>query len=759
MKNLLNKTIFLLLILTCVTRTAWAQVEDEIRAELSALPLSDGHVLLRWAPVNQASWEWGLEHGYVLYRAPVILNGGPATIDQIAGRVILADGLKPLDAVSFEEFVNQASSDWPAIGAGAIYGEEFTLINTDTASILDVANLAAERNNRYSMGLFAAAQDFATAQAMGLALEDEISLNSTFVYFIELKNAPPSLAKTTKIEVTNIVLPEFPMPRFSGEAGDRTVVLRWEKDDLEKHYVGYDIERMGGNGIFEKLNTRPIVFVATNAEEEDAMYHKDSLPENGQMYSYRIRGLTAFGTYGPYSEEIKLTGQVGPIQGLEIMLKTKEDNPGPGRITLEWNFTPETRSNISADIQIWRATEVNAPYELLTLTPVNVEDLRFTDVNPLPVNYYKILFNDNHGHVHESMAALGQPNDATAPAILQQPVCTCNKEGLVRITWPKGQDPDIMGYRVFTSNNEYTEDMQQVTSNWIKDTSYSLLVDMQTLTKQLFYSVRAIDFRENQSPLSPPCLVMRPDVLPPSSPVIAKYDYVTNGTEFSFIPSSSDDVVQYKFQRRQKNYVSWTDLATLQPAPTLVNYRDSTADSRYIYEYRLVAYDAANLAGASNVIELRPKGYTLRPPILNLLGTSWSGLLPPKAIVLTWQYPQASDRYLMGFQILRAVGGDPLRNLLFLTVAEATSPNLNPGSFDFTWTDFDVPYFKQLVNSGLVQPPGGNPPGGPTIPGGPAVTNVPTHSVGPTGMVVYYGVYAKYTDGTTSPLATFTMNW
>ena len=135
------------------------------------------------------------------------------------------------------------------------------------------------------------------------------------------------------------------------------------------------------------------------------------------------------------------------------------------------------------------------------------------------------------------------------------PVCTCDSVGNVRIHWARSPSNDVMGYRIFRGNIASTEEMQQITPNWIRDTFYRTTVDMNTLSENTYYRVRATDYRENISVFSAPCTAARPDVIPPAPPVIASYKILGQNIEFLFTASNSQDVVKYRFLRRLKDYL------------------------------------------------------------------------------------------------------------------------------------------------------------------------------------------------------------
>jgi uncharacterized protein len=738
----LKKTIWIIVALCCSLQIIVAQSSSALlRAEIKALPDPEtGEVKLRWAPVDFASWQWGIAHGYTIKRTPLIIDGVPATMGEMMQPTIVVNEYKPLESQHFQSFLDaNPSNEWAFVGAGAIYGEDFTVLDPNIADITQVVNQNKEQQNRFSFGLFAAEQSFQVATAMGLAFTDNVIKNSTYNYTIELSGTTPANGHVSRIMVNTNEPPDFPQPRLSAEAGDKSVTLRWERDNLEQYYNSYDVEYITNTSVlFEKRNNRPVVFISANDAEEKAIYYRDSLANNNQPYAYQVRGITSFGTYGPASNLVGVVGKPAAVPGLDFSIVANEHESTKIKIT--WAIPTSMAQKISK-LNVMRAPEVNKPYQKLNPAPLSTSITEYVDNSPLPANYYMVVYEDINGHEHRTAAVLGQVNDATPPSMLARPTCTCSAAGVVKVSWLPGTDDDILGYRVFMSNNEQASDMLQITPDWIKGTTYTHTITMNTLSEEVYFSVRAIDYRENTGPLSLPCKAIRPDVIPPSAPVIDNYTQITTGVRFKFTPSSSSDVVNYKFQRRKKSYIDWQTLAVI-PPNALSQYTDSTAYRRHVYEYRLVAYDEAGLGGASKVLEVKPFDNGLRPPILNLQGTPIGA--PITAVNLTWQYPQWNDPDLMGFQIQRAVGGDPIRNLLFVNVQQAsTNDNHQNGINDFAWGDPDVSTFKRLITNSLTLP----------------ISVVPNLLGGNTGVVVRYVVYAKYIDGAMSPLANITVTW
>lgn len=726
-----------------------------MRIEVKALPTASGAVLLRWAPLDFKTFEWGIEHGYKVYRAPMKINGAPATPAAAMEVTVLATQLKPWNQSAWEVLMDSDSTNWPELGAGAIYGEDFMVIDPDTADIMDVADLNREQQNRFSFGLYAAEQSFTVAQAMGLALTDNaVETNSTYRYFVELVDAPANSAKPGRVIVKTGEIPVQPVPALTIEAGDRQATLRWERDSLETYYNGYIVERSeNGGASYTRLNDLPVVFISDNDTQLDAFYFTDSLPQNNVQYKYRVYGITTFGLNGPYSNVANVTGQPGPLDGIDIRVTVSET--GQADMKIEWTVTPEMAAKISA-FNVLRAPDISETYQQLNASPLPATATQYIDEYPDPANYYIVVATDLNGHPHRSIAKLGQPNDQTPPIVPGGLSCSCDKNGVVKLQWSPSISNDVMGYRVFMSNNNNKGDMKQITPDWIAETKYQYTVEMNTLTEGTFFAVRAVDFRQNVSPLSTPCMAARPDVIPPSAPVISKYQFIGAQTRFSFVPSSSNDVTHYTFERRVKSYVEWETLATILPAQISQPYTDATAFNRWHYEYRLTAHDEVNLAGSSAVLDVKPYDNGLRDSIVNLqsyvlIPNTTQAYTIPGAILLTWDYPAGADPDFLGFQVMRKVGGDPARSLAFLPIQKAKLSNLTiPGgtgvySALFGFIDYDVSNFQQLLQQGSIVPPPGN---GTVFP-----------PPGPAGVNVTYTVFAKYIDGAMSPLSEVVVVW
>src|SRR5690606_39615018 len=97
---------------------------------------------------------------------------------------------------------------------------------------------------------------------------------------------------------------------------------------------------------------------------------------------------------------------------------------------------------------------------------------------------YIIKAIDENDYLLSSFPALGQSNDETPPEAPQGVSCISNNSGVVTISWEPNTEEDIMGYRVFMSNQP-DGNYSQVTSFWTDKTSWQHQINLNSLSKEV----------------------------------------------------------------------------------------------------------------------------------------------------------------------------------------------------------------------------------------------------------------------------------
>ena len=95
------------------------------------------------------------------------------------------------------------TSELAGMGAAALYGEDLALAELSENPLVQTYQRSQMEQTRFGFGLLAADQDWAVAQAMGLALEDEqIEKGKTYLYTIY----PSVPAQSFNVQAANILV-------------------------------------------------------------------------------------------------------------------------------------------------------------------------------------------------------------------------------------------------------------------------------------------------------------------------------------------------------------------------------------------------------------------------------------------------------------------------------------------------------------------------------------------------------------------------
>lgn len=719
-------------------------------------------VVIRWAPMDFDTWKWGNTQGYTLVRYTLIDRGEVLDGSEYeASQVELGAEMKPLPENQWESIA--ASNDLAGVAAGAIYGDSLDLLPPGPVNLMTIYNKTQERDNRFSFSLFAADQDINVAEKMGLAFTDATTEeNSKYVYFITPANATsPTVVKEgfAMIETDSIMV--LPAPEgLKGAPGDSTAVLQWRKN--QDFFTSYKVERSTNGVNFSQINDLPLISASAPEGDDGTLAFADSLYANGVTFIYRVRGYSPFGLFSPPSDTVHVTGRPAP---LSVLMSIKEiEETQTGELTITWEF-PETEEDKVSGFDVYRAKAAEGPFSKITSTTLAASARTFVDTDPLPANYYQVRTIDENDYELSTFPRLGQPKDDTPPSAPASVFGQANASGAVTLHWTRSPEPDVMGYRVFMANS-MNGDYAQVSSVWINDTTFLYQLNLNTLSQYIYFTVKALDFRQNQSPMSTPAQIERPDVIPPSPPLITEVTATPQGIQFSWISSSSTDVLKHEFQRKTVGTPGWTVLTQFNVEDPISGYLDSTASKRKWYQYRLVAEDKSGNRGGSRIVKAKPINDGLREPIQNFDGQLVSST--PAYVLLEWDYPK-DDPDLIGFQIFRGLDTANMFSYRFFPTNLPQSPSFsdmavttNGNLKHYSFTDYDVHFedfakttfnyfYTDALNPNLALPPS-NPGNPPPSPGTVQQYSIPNPAASKPGSLKYW-VMAKFADGSYSPLA------
>lgn len=634
---------------------------------IQAVAQKDGKsIKIRWAPSHALLWEYANEVGYQVERVTIKDEKGKT----LSPKDRLASARKwetvlPHPPESWRKMID--TSDIAGMGAAAIYGEGLTVNEVADHPILQTYQRSKSAQTLFGFGLLAADQDWQVAMAMGLALIDEYAESQkTYLYTIYPTQPPTSFV----VEAANLVVKAIPPTALyaptalQASFGDKRVHLEWDAAATPL-FSSYWIEKsLDGGQQFVAVNRLPIIPSILQDPHQFLAFFRDTLLENFQRVVYRIRGKTVFGQLSPPSDTISGFGKPKRLEASLGIQRIEEIEQQALKIT--WDFPRQFNQHLEG-FDVYRSQKKQGPFQQINSQSLKAMDRDFIDHAPYTSGYYKVEAKDIYGHSYASFSRLGQLEDSIPPAPPKGLQGTLDKDGMISLNWAPSPEGDVMGYRVFRSNQPEGY-YNQVTSYFTRDTFYSHKVDMNTTTRSIFYKVIALDYRENYSEKSSFCEIRRPDLIPPIPPVMRQALPKKDGILLSWKSSSSRDVAKHQLQRKKIQDEDWTIIFSWLAGEKYAHYQDSNLSLQQEYDYRILAVDSSGLESSSKTITISQLDKGKRSLIENFQ----VALVPDQTdIRLQWMYP--SDPNLFQFVIYRSIEGGPLSTLHTIRLDQASA--------------------------------------------------------------------------------------
>lgn len=550
-------------------------------------------ILLRWAPMSPAVWRLGNEYGYLVERFTILRDG--EIPDDISGEILADKPFLPMEQAAWELLMDD--DKYVSIAAECIFSSTFKGLDSGGNPHM-VYKMYKEEQQRFSFALYAADQSLDAARLSGLYFEDKSAReNEKYLYRVYI-SCPDTLAVDTGFVFTGLSeyqalpKPQTPVAKW----GDKQVELSWDIRHLNHIYNSYVVERSEDGGhVFERISDNALVQLSDEGVNPDYMYRSDTLANNGVVYYYRIRGISAFGEPGPSSDSIFGRGRLPLTQAPVFIGKEVIDNK---KVKLSWEY-PDRMDAFVTGFKLYRSSGPKSRKEVI-FEGVEPSQRSFIDDSPDMTNYYLVsAYNQDEEKVSliETYAARV---DSFPPVAPQGLTGSIDSLGIVSISWLPNTESDLEGYRVFTSNHPAYEFILR-TPLAIPDTAFMDSINIHTLTRSIFYKVAAIDVRQNQSVLSDVLELKRPDVIPPVAPRLLELSESKKGVFLEWIPSSSTDVSLHHIYRKGERESSFVSISSLSDKGEIMKYTDPTVNPGLGYDYYIVAEDEGGLMSpASN---------------------------------------------------------------------------------------------------------------------------------------------------------------
>jgi hypothetical protein len=308
-----------------------------------------------------------------------------------------------------------------------------------------------------------------------------------------------------------------------------------------------------------------------------------------------------------------------------------------GGFVVNWAFEPADEGKIIG-FELRRSRDFDDHFVTISgARPLSPGQRTFTDPDPMPTNYYRIVALDAYGREMPSFEVLAQIDDETPPEVPVKVRGTIMEDGKMVLSWQANREADLLGYRVFMANNPEAE-FTQITKKVIHKNFFIDSTTLNTLSPHVYIKLKAYDYRHNASDFSETAIITRPDTIAPSAPIFRSVEAFSDRIILEWENSSSPDLDEALLQRRDGQDTSWLDLVRLDfpEARDTRSYTDSSGLQGTTYEYRLLAIDHNGLQSSSAQVEATVIDDGIREALSSLTALTDRRA---KTVQLQWKYP------------------------------------------------------------------------------------------------------------------------
>lgn len=585
MKIIINRFVFLglLVILPIIYSKAQVSQDSVVNQILMRSETHEDKILLRWIAPNAKTWRLLNVHGVRLTRTTIARDGKILSNPEI---IVLGDSLRPRESEQLKAMIQEYPMG--AVMAQAIFGESFEVSTMDDG-ISKVLALSQEEEQRYMFSLYAADQCFPVALEMGWGWQDSnIKPDETYLYKVTPLFSVSDIALNPGAEyVVPTELTKFSAPlELSGKFGDSSVMLAWNYETLSFLYPNYLVERSEDGISFSSLSDLPITRMGEVNNTHTPITYMDSIP-NDKTFYYRVAGITPFGTIGAYSDTI--VGEAFQhLYSSPIISSSIPDN-GDG-CNFTWLFN-EDEEKLLKEFRLLNSPDNKHFVPLIEGIDPSQRSFNLTELSA-DAPYYIIEALSKREESRRSISVLVQKPDSIPPAIPTGLVANIDSLGVVHISWNPNKDIDILGYRLFKGNTK-GEELVPINDIPLGQTFYVDSVDMASMNTHAYYAITALDKRYNQSELSGTVEAKKPELIPPTSPLIERIEVLEGANVITWVSGKEKNLSGYNILRRE----SEETLPVLFQVndPMIMTFEDKAIKGGIRYIYTVTSISEAGL--------------------------------------------------------------------------------------------------------------------------------------------------------------------
>lgn len=489
------------ILLFCLAISSCISVKAQSGVSLFADQTAEGYIHLKWI---QKSVDLSLE--YKLYRS--VNQANPEQIAVLKAAKPLSDkemaDKSKLTGVSkwrllYSYIVNEAAKDPES--RDLMFGE--LMIQAITQN-----ELAAE------MGMY--------------FLDSKVEKGKTYSYSLyTIKASKEILVAETSIKVGNQPSELFVSDIYRLEAVKNGVEIGFSTD---KNLPVYEIIRTPGAGRQLILSAEQW---ALSRDKKGFYTDKDSNFRIGQKYEYQIRALNYLGRYAENSKKSSVI--ISDLTAPDPALSVEVTHNASRKIVLNW------KSSKSPDLstqEVYRQSPNGKAEKLAVVTGNEYVDSKIVEGETYK---YWVETSDKSGNRSVSEKVEYTLPDATPPSKPDGLVANAIS-GVIRLKWKENSEKDLMGYMVFRSITENSEDYNLLT---VKPITKAEFID--SLPPEngnaFYYRILAVDKSYNRGPFMQ-IVTRMPDIVAPSA-VSLQGEAKGKELTLSWTPAADEDIETY----------------------------------------------------------------------------------------------------------------------------------------------------------------------------------------------------------------------
>lgn len=436
-------------------------------------------------------------------------------------------------------------------------------------------------------------------------VDSTIRADKAYTYRVTIADLPiqNQTFSPTSVPIENSSQPL--LPDIQANFGDKMVQLSWNIKPVMDAYLAIVLERSTDSILYSPISKTPLISSLVNSEEvvidssKKIMSYKDEELQNRIKYYYRIKGINIFGLYSEPGNVV--SGECMP--DFKTLPRILSVDTLASRFIVTWQVVDSLQSLVK-NYELWSsetADDTTFTQVVDVLFEKSGDKFQFAfKYAPKETNYFKIkaiLKKDNS--VAESLPYLYQMIDSVPPAVPRGLQAEIDSVGNVSLQWLKNTEEDIKGYKIYKSLTGIgLESFTAITGQPVFENEFKEKVEVKQLNRNIYYRITALDNKYNESALSDYILVIRPDIIPPSVPLLKEVSGKNNdkSIQIRWAKSVSKDVKQYSIYRKNAEDTtskSWQEIATVSNNDTV--FLDNNIATFTSYSYRIQAIDSSNL--------------------------------------------------------------------------------------------------------------------------------------------------------------------